>query len=210
MSPASVSILVSVLASIAVVGAVAIPGPPAGAGDALARSAAPQASRAAEHAARRPSIEESLRKLDLIRPGRVRAAAEFAVATADGKGFRLNDYRGRVVFVNFWATWCPPCREEMPSMERLYARHRDRGFVVMAISVDADPRVVTPFVKETGITFPVGLDPKMDVANAYGVRALPSSFLVDRQGNLAALAMGPRTWDNEASHALIEALVARR
>ena len=160
-----------------------------------------------ERASRPPSIDESLKKLDLIRPGRTRAAAEFAVATADGKGFRLNDYRGKVVFLNFWATWCPPCREEMPAMERLYARHRARGFVVVAVSVDADPRVIAPFLKASGFTFPVGLDPKMDVANAYGVRALPSSFIVDRQGNLAALAMGPRMWDSEASHALIEALV---
>ena len=196
MPRTSVWIVVSALGAIAASGALVVPDSSTG-----------QPAARVERASRPPSIDESLKKLDLIRPGRVRAAAEFAVATADGKGFRLNDYRGKVVFLNFWATWCPPCREEMPAMERLYTRHRARGFVVVAVSVDADPRVIAPFLKESGFTFPVGLDPKMDVANAYGVRALPSSFIVDRQGNLAALAMGPRVWDSEASHALIEALV---
>ena len=184
-------------------GAIAVLGAIIGLGPGAAADPAPRVERAS----RAPSLEDAIRKLDLIRPGRTRAASEFTVATPDGKVFRLNDHRGKVIFLNFWATWCPPCREEMPAMERLYTRHRDRGFVVVALSVDADPRVVAPFLKESGLTFPVGLDSSMDIANTYGVRALPSSFIVDRQGNLAALAMGPRVWDSEASHALIEALV---
>ena len=92
-------------------------------------------------------------------------------------------------------------------MERLYSRHRDDGFVMVAVSVDADPAIVTPFLKDGRFTFRVGLDPKMALATAYGVRALPSSFIVDRQGNLAALALGPRTWDSDASHALIAGMV---
>src|SRR5207245_1780641 len=98
---------------------------------------------------------------------------------ADGTTFRLLDYRGRVVFVNFWATWCPPCREEMPAMEKLYRQHKDEGFVLLAVSLDGDPEKVPPFLRNGRFTFPVGLDPKMDVANTYGVRALPSSFIVD-------------------------------
>lgn len=91
-------------------------------------------------------------------------------------------------------------------MERLWRQQRDNGLVMVAVSLDADPALVAPFVAKHGFTFPVALDPKLEVANAYGVRALPSSFLVDRHGGLAALALGPRVWDNDAAQSLIEAL----
>jgi peroxiredoxin len=125
---------------------------------------------------------------------------------ADGASFRLSDHRGKVVLVNFWATWCPPCREEMPALERLYRQHKAQGLVLVAVSIDADPKVVPPYVKGSKLTFSVALDPKAEVANKYGVRALPSSFVVDRQGTMTALALGPRHWDNDASHSLVEAL----
>jgi len=105
--------------------------------------------------------------------------------------------------VNFWATWCDPCREEMPAMERLWERHRGDGFIMVAVSLDADNKVIPPFVAKHGITFPIALDPKMEVANLYGVRALPSSFIIDREGRMTAVALGPRPWDNAASHSLI-------
>ena len=78
--------------------------------------------------------------------------------------------------------------------------------MLVAVSIDADPSLVAPYVREGKLTFPVALDPKAEVANTYGVRALPSSFVIDRQGTMAALALGPRAWDNEASHSLVEAL----
>ncbi len=93
-------------------------------------------------------------------------------------------------------------------MERLYQRFKQKDLVILAVSVDAEgAQVVTPFVKEHKLTFPVGLDPKMSLAERYGVRAIPSSFLVDRNGRLAALALGPRDWDSQAAHALIESLL---
>lgn len=93
-------------------------------------------------------------------------------------------------------------------MERLYQRYKDRGFVVLAVSVDAEGvPVVVPFVKEHRFTFPIGLDPKMTLAERYGVRALPTSFLVDRQGALLALALGPREWNGKVAHTLVESLL---
>lgn len=92
-------------------------------------------------------------------------------------------------------------------MERLYRKHKEAGFVIVAISVDASPEAVPRFVKQHKLSFPVVVDPKMQVANTYGVRALPSSFLVDRQGQMAALALGPRTWDSDAAHSLVEGLL---
>jgi peroxiredoxin len=154
------------------------------------------------------SFGEAVRELDLIRPPRPRRAEDFTVTLMRGDTLKLGDQRGKAVMVNFWATWCPPCREEMPAMERLYRRHRERGFVLLAVSVDTDAALVKPFLEGHKLTFPVALDPTMGLANAYGVRALPASFLIDRDGYLAALALGPRAWDNRAAHALVEGMLA--
>lgn len=148
-------------------------------------------------------LDAAARELELIRPARVKAASDFTLPTLGGKTFRLTEQRGKAVFINFWATWCAPCREEMPAMERLWRRRKDDGFVMVAISLDADPAVVPAFVAEHGLTFPIALDPSMDVANLYGVRALPTSLIVDRMGDVRALAFGPRRWDHEAADALV-------
>lgn len=154
-------------------------------------------------------LDEVVRELDLIRPSRSKRAEDFTVALLRGETLKLREQRGKAVMINFWATWCPPCREEMPAMERLYRRHRERGFVLLAVSVDTDASLVRPFLEQHKLTFPVTLDAKMDLANTYGVRALPSSFLVDRHGYLAALALGPRAWDTRAAHALVEGMLAQ-
>jgi peroxiredoxin len=178
----------------------------------------PEASAAAPAAGLRPPVArsrpgkvlplaEAIKELDLIRPSRAKLAEDFTLPTPDGGTFRLSDHRGKVVMVNFWATWCPPCLEEMPAMERLYRRQKDAGFTLVAVSVDADPKKVTPFVTGHKLTFPIGLDPKMDLANGYAVRALPSSFIVGPDGNLAALAIGPRHWDGDAALSLVEEMV---
>ena len=155
------------------------------------------------------SLDEAIKELELIRPPRPKFADDFTIATAGGKPFKLSEQRGRPVFINFWATWCPPCLEEMPALERLWRAQKDAGFVMLAVTVDANPKLAAPFVERHGFTFTVGLDPKMELANTYGVRALPSSFVIDRDGRLAGVAVGPRVWDNTAAHALIERLAAR-
>jgi thiol-disulfide isomerase/thioredoxin len=153
------------------------------------------------------SFDDAVRELELIKPSRQKLAGPFSLDMPGGKTFTLSDHRGKVVFVNFWATWCPPCREEMPAMEKLWQRYREKGLVVVAVSVDRDPLVVPPFVKEKRFTFPVALDPKMATAHSWGVRALPASYFVDRRGYLALLALGPRHWDGEASFAVAEGLL---
>jgi peroxiredoxin len=173
--------------------------PPSPAAPTTAPKLAPRAGRVLP-------LDDAIRELDLIRPSRQKIAEDFALPTPNGGSFRLSDHRGKAVLVNFWATWCPPCREEMPAMERLYQRHKDRGLMLVAVSIDADPALVPPYLKASKLTFPVALDPKAEVANTYGVRALPSSFVVDRAGTMTALALGPRAWDNDASHSLVEAL----
>lgn len=152
------------------------------------------------------SVDTAIRELDLIKPPRPLQVEDFSLPMPDGRTFRLSEQRGKVVFINFWATWCPPCREEMPSMERLYARQKDGPFTMVAVSLDANPALVGPFLKQTRVTFPVALDPKMDLANTYGVRALPASFVVDPRGILVAMALGPRAWDGPVARALVEGI----
>jgi peroxiredoxin len=182
---------------------------------ALARAPSPEPAaapaervpRATELARSTAGLEAALQELELVKPSRVAAAEDFSLPALNGGSFHLAEQRGKVVLVNFWATWCPPCLEEMPAMERLWRRHKDAGFVLVAVSVDTDPKKVAPFVSQHGLTFPVALDTSMKVANAYGVRALPSSFIVGKDGRLTALALGPREWDSSASHRLVEAMV---
>ena len=167
----------------------------------LALLAAPAVVRAAP-------AGDPFAELALLRPSRPTAAQDFTVPSLTSRPLRLADFKGRVVFLNFWATWCPPCKEEMPSMERLYQRYKDRGFTIAAISIDSGgTHAVASFVKKLGLTFRIGLDPNLEVANRYTVRALPSSFLIDRHGNTVAVALGPRDWDGRAAHEVVESLL---
>ncbi len=153
--------------------------------------------------------EDPVAALQLIRPKPAKDAPDFQVRTPDDRQLRLSDFKGKVVFLNFWATWCDPCREEMPSMERLHRAYKDRGLVVLAISTDSQgASVVKPFVKQFKITFEVGLDPKMAVATgAYQVWALPSTIIIDRKGKRVLFANGARDWDSKAAHALFDSLL---
>lgn len=92
-------------------------------------------------------------------------------------------------------------------MERLYRRYKDHGFTIVAISIDTNTAAVAPFAKRFKLTFPIGLDPKTTVANQYAVRGLPATFLIDKRGTVAAVAIGPRDWDGKAAHAAIESLL---
>ena len=154
------------------------------------------------------AAEDPARALDLIKPNRQQQAKDFSVAALEGGKLRLADLRGKVVFLNLWATWCPPCKEEMPAMERLWQRYKDQGLVVIALSMDASgAKVVKPFIEEAKYTYRVGLDPKMEIAQLYGARSVPSTFIIDRSGALRAIALGPREWDGRASFAYFDALL---
>lgn len=170
-------------------------------------SDAPRVAVARARAGQVYGLDEAIKRLDLIKPARQKIADDFTLPTPGAAKFKLSEHRGKVVLINFWATWCPPCLQEMPAMDRLYRQHREAGFEMVAVSVDTDGGAVKPFLARHEFAFRVALDPTMGLANTYGVRALPSSFIVDRKGMLAALAIGPRHWDNAAAHSLVEAMV---
>jgi peroxiredoxin len=151
---------------------------------------------------------DAFQDLSLLRLAKPTRAADFSVPGLAGGTVSLQEHRSSVVFLNFWATWCAPCKDEMPSMERLYRRFRGRGFTILAISMDmGDPGKVAAFVKVLGLTFPVGLDLRGDVATRYSVRGLPGSFLIDRSGQIVAVAIGPRDWDSPTAQAVVESLL---
>lgn len=120
--------------------------------------------------------------------------ADIALPDLDGKTVRLSDFRGQVVLVNFWATWCPPCVEEMPSLQKLQEVLGDKGLHVLAISVDDNLEDVEKFQKDLQVTLPILLDPGAKVAHSFATFKFPETYVVDREGKLAAKVIGPRDW----------------
>ena len=122
----------------------------------------------------------------------------------------LSKQRGKVVFLNFWATWCPPCRAEMPSMEVLYRKLKGKDFEMMAVSVDRSISVVQKFVEKHNLNFPVLHDKKMAVSRMYGVYGYPTTLLIDKTGKVAFKMIGARDWTDKRVVAQIETLMAKR
>ncbi|MCJ7538746.1 MAG: TlpA family protein disulfide reductase [Desulfobacterales bacterium] len=124
-------------------------------------------------------------------------APNFTFPGLEGKTVSLTDYKGKVVFLNIWATWCPPCREEMPSMERLYQKLKGEDFIILAVSIDASgAEAVTPFARNYKLSFPVLLDNKGKSQILFETTGIPESFIIDKEGVIAQIIIGPRDWDS--------------
>ncbi len=136
-------------------------------------------------------------------------AADFILAAVDGSESSLSDYKGKVVLLNFWATWCTPCLREMPGMESLWQKYRDSGFVVLGISNDqaSHKKRVATFLKRLNLSFPVLLDSDGKVSEYFSVSGIPVSFLIGRDGTVLAHIVGEREWGGDASFELIEQLL---
>ncbi|NNM63460.1 MAG: TlpA family protein disulfide reductase [Burkholderiales bacterium] len=145
--------------------------------------------------------------MSIVQPPR--PTPNFTLPDLDGKPHRLSDYRGRVVLVNFWATWCPPCRAEMPSIEKLYLSLRNKPFAVLALDQGESLNQVFAYMGQLSPspTFPVLLDSKSAVAHAFGVMGIPTSYLVDPHGKIVRQAVGGRDFDTAAMRRVIEQLM---
>jgi thiol-disulfide isomerase/thioredoxin len=155
--------------------------------------------------ARRAFGETSIRVLDRrINP------QNFSLPLLSGGNAELSSYKGKVVFLNFWATWCPPCREEMPSMEVLYQRFKDRGLEILAVNIGEESAAVQSFIRTNRFTYPVPLDRNSRISTLYGVRAIPTSYIIDREGMIIASLVGSIHWDNPKVIAAFDALLESR
>lgn len=123
-------------------------------------------------------------------------APDFQLPDLNDTEVRLSDYRGKVVFLNFWATWCKPCREEMPSMEVLYKNFEKDGLVVLAVSIDrvTTKKEIPPFVKTLNLTFPILVDSWGQTDKRYKLMGVPETYIIDREGTLREKVIGPRDW----------------
>ncbi|MEE8326612.1 MAG: TlpA disulfide reductase family protein [candidate division NC10 bacterium] len=138
-------------------------------------------------------------------------APDFTLPDLEGNQISLSTYKGRVVLLNFWATWCPPCRLEMPTMEKAYRKYRDKGFEVVAVSVDAGPKSsVKSFLREFGLSFQVLLDPDMETLRAYRGFSLPMTVVIDRQGVIRSRELGYRDWSDGESTKLFQRLLSEK
>mgnify|MGYP002395402098 CR=1 FL=1 len=133
-------------------------------------------------------------------------APGFVLTAPDGSRHSLEDMRGKPVIINFWATWCPPCRAEMPSMQRAWEQIKDEGILMVAVNVGEDAETIGQFTSEIAVDFPLPMDIDSKVTQQWPMRGLPTTFVVDPEGRLVYRAQGEREWDDAALLDLVRAL----
>ena len=158
-------------------------------------------------AAERPALAELLKALNASGYPSPMQPPEFSGVTADGQRVALASLQGKVVLLNFWATWCLECRPEMPMFERLHREFSAQGLAVVGINARERTSTIREYGRELGLTFPLIADPTGKINSAYGVIGLPTTFLIDRSGRPVALAVGPREWATAPARKLIQTLL---
>ena len=159
-------------------------------------------------AAERAALPELLKALNASGYPSPMEPPEFSGVTSDGQRVALASLQGKVVLLNFWATWCLECRPEMPMFERLHHEFSAQGLAVLGINAREGTSTIREYGKELGVTFPLIADPTGKINSAYGVIGLPTTFLIGRDGRPVALAVGPREWDGKPARRLIQTLLA--
>ena len=132
-------------------------------------------------------------------------APAFSLKNSAGESQTLSQYSNHVILINFWATWCAPCVSEMASLDRLYQKYKDRGFVVIAVSVDEEGwKAIDEFLKKIPVTFPILLDSDYKVADLYGTYRVPESYLIDQEGKVIDKILGAQEWDSPEMFSKVE------
>jgi len=139
-----------------------------------------------------------------------RKAPDFSLKDLNGKGVEIKQFKGKVIFLNFWATWCGPCKEEMPGMEALHQQLKEKNFVMLTISVDYEGiKPVQEFINKHRYTFSVLLDPKGETLDLFEVKGIPTTFLIDKKGKMLGKAIGPRDWKSIEVESLLNLLIEK-
>jgi peroxiredoxin len=135
---------------------------------------------------------------------------DFSLKDLTGKKVEIKQYKGKIIFLNFWATWCGPCKEEMPSLEVLHRQFKGENFVLLTISVDYEGlKPVREFLNKQRYTFPVLLDPNGEILDLFEVKGIPTTFIIDKKGRVIGRAIGPRDWKSPEVFSLINLLVEK-
>lgn len=134
-------------------------------------------------------------------------APDFTLKSNTGENVRLEEQRGKVVMINFWASWCAPCRQEMPLLDELYQRYERAGFTLLGINVEQDSSAAQRFLSDVGVSFPILFDPTSEVSRAYQVSAMPTTVMVDRDGQVRYVNRGYRPGDEEKYREQIRELI---
>jgi len=141
---------------------------------------------------------------------KVESAGDFTLKDLKGKDVTLSHKKGKIVLLNFWATWCPPCREEMPSMEKLHNKYKGKDFEIIAVAMDPKgEKTVKPYIEEQGFTFTVLIDEKGTVSDMYRAYAVPMTFILGRDGAVLDKVIGAADWFSEESQAYMEELMGK-
>ena len=144
--------------------------------------------------------QDFFEKMGVTLPKRDKFAPDFHLKNLNGNTIGLKDFKGKTILLNFWATWCQPCREELPSMQKLYTELAARGVEVVAVSIDRDNHgKVRKYKDQYNLTFPILLDPGQEVRKSYFIMGLPTSYLIGADGHLKGFISGARKWDSPAS-----------
>ncbi len=155
------------------------------------------------------NLDSAFNALGFALPEKTISAVDFELEDLDGNLISLSSMRGKVIFLNFWATWCPPCRAEMPSMERLYNRFASRDFEIIAVDLQENNKQVSKFVDDNSLTFKILLDKTGSTGAAYGARSIPTTYIINRDGSVLARTLGGREWDSEELFDLFEKILSR-
>ena len=152
--------------------------------------------------------QESFKSMGVVLPRNELPAPNFTLQNSNGNSVSLSDFKGKAVLLNFWATWCVPCKKELPSMQRLYEDLKLDGFEIVAISIDRDKKErVHQYIEEYSLTFPVLLDPSQKVRKDYFILGLPTSYLIGKDGKLKGFISGAREWDSVAAKQMFHTLI---
>jgi peroxiredoxin len=167
----------------------------------------PESTLPIEENTNSPEIDRLLRDMGVTKVPNLAPPVDFNLLDLNGKRVILSGLKGKIVFLNFWATWCSPCREEMPSMQKLNARFKDKDFAMLAVSLKEPASAVKKFFKDYSLTFTALLDPDGELMTPYRIRGIPNTYIIDRDGTIIGKAFGPRKWDDQQAIALFEHLI---
>lgn len=152
-------------------------------------------------------LDRLFNEMNVLRMAINEEPIQFKLKDLNGSEVTLSDYKGKIVFLNFWTTWCPTCRIEMPSMEKLHQKFKDQNFAMVTVNLQESASQVKEFFKEYKLTFTALLDSDGEVGIKHKIYSIPTTFILDKEGRIIARAVGPREWDSKKSFALFGHLV---